>query len=285
MHNANRCLTAGVLALALVAGGCNKQPSETEQKLAEMQKQLDEAKKQLEGQAGAAKAGTKAAAQDREMTKDLASQQTQLQESAKQAVEQQKQVNAEQAALNEKLQKQIEDAKPVEVTIPAGTVVTVRTTNAVSTKSAANGSLFEASLEKDLTVDGKVLAPKGADVVGVVVNSDPGGRVKGVASLTVAIRSITGAKGTPIKIQTGTHVTTAKSTVKKDALKTGIMSGVGAAVGAIAGGGRGAAIGAGVGAGAGVGTTMATRGEAAQIPAETVLQFKLTAPSTVIVSK
>ena len=64
--------------------------------------------------------------------------------------------------------------------------------------------------------------------------------------------------------------------------RTGIMTGAGAVVGAIAGGGKGAAIGAGAGAAAGVGTNMATRGKAAVIPAETLMEFRLSAPSTVV---
>jgi hypothetical protein len=60
------------------------------------------------------------------------------------------------------------------------------------------------------------------------------------------------------------------------------MTGAGAAVGAIAGGGKGAAVGAGVGAAAGVGTAMATRGKPAVIPAETLIQFSLRTPVTIV---
>ena len=54
-------------------------------------------------------------------------------------------------------------------------------------------------------------------------------------------------------------------------------------MGAIAGGGKGAAIGAGAGAATGVGANMATRGKAAVIPAETLIEFTLAAPTTVVV--
>jgi hypothetical protein len=64
---------------------------------------------------------------------------------------------------------------------------------------------------------------------------------------------------------------------KKDAAKTGIGAGAGAAIGGIAGGGKGAAIGALIGAGAGV----AQRGEAADIPAETLITFELRSPVTI----
>ena len=50
------------------------------------------------------------------------------------------------------------------------------------------------------------------------------------------------------------------------------------------GGGKGAAIGAGIGGGAGVATNMATRGPAAEIPPETVLNFVLT-PDVVVTEK
>ena len=64
-------------------------------------------------------------------------------------------------------------------------------------------------------------------------------------------------------------------------MKVGVASGIGAAIGAIAGGGKGAAIGAGAGAAGGTGLVLGTRGEAAELPAETVLSFKLAAPVNV----
>ena len=118
-----------------------------------------------------------------------------------------------------------------------------------------------------------MIAKAGSRATGFVVTSDPGGRVKGVASLTVGLRSIVGAKSTVIAVATDTYSVDAKSSKKKDAVKTGIASGVGAAIGAIAGGGKGAAIGAGAGAAAGVGANMATRGEAAVIPRDPMVSM------------
>ena len=127
-----------------------------------------------------------------------------------------------------------------------------------------------------------VLAAQGAHVGGVVVLSDPGGRVKGVASIDVTIRSIAGRKDHTIRLKADSYSATANTSKGRDAKRTGIMTGAGAVIGAIAGGGKGAAIGAGAGAAAGVGTNMATRGKAAVIPAETLIEFKLSAPSTVV---
>jgi hypothetical protein len=151
----------------------------------------------------------------------------------------------------------------------------------VSTERVATGGAFEALLEHDLKSGETVLAKAGTRVVGFVVNSDPGGRVKGVASLSVGVRSIVGVKNNSIPITSDSYTVDAESTKKKDAVRTGIATGVGALIGGIAGGGQGAAIGAGAGAAAGVGTNMATRGNPAVIPAETLIEFKLAAPVTV----
>jgi hypothetical protein len=169
--------------------------------------------------------------------------------------------------------------------LPAGTVIPVRTTAELSTKSVKNGSVFDALLEKDLVVDGTTLAKAGSRASCIVVSSDPGGRVKGVASMAVAVRSIAGAGGNTINVKTDSYAVEANTTKGRDAKRTGIATGAGAVIGAIAGGGSGAAIGAGVGAATGVGANMATRGDAAVIPSETLIQFTLSAPSTVVFRK
>jgi hypothetical protein len=159
--------------------------------------------------------------------------------------------------------------------LSAGTPISVRTITQVNSKSVQSGNEFEATLENALIADGHTLAKPGSTVIGRITNVDQGGRVKGKASLTLALARIHLANGQTVNIQTNSVSQEAKSGTKKNLAKTGIASGVGAAIGAIAGGGKGAAIGAGVGAGAGVATNMATRGPAADIPPETVLNFAL----------
>ena len=101
--------------------------------------------------------------------------------------------------------------------------------------------------------------------------------------MTVGARAIVGTKNNIMAIKTDSYTVEAKSTKKKDAVRTGVATGVGAVIGGIAGGGKGAAIGAGVGAGAGVATNAATRGEAAVIPAEQLMELKLTAPASITI--
>jgi len=165
---------------------------------------------------------------------------------------------------------------PKKYVVAAGTPISVRTLSDVNTKNVKSGNEFEATLQGPLQVDGHTLASSGASVIGVVTNADQGGRVKGKASLTLQLARIHLTNGHTVQIHTNTVTQQAKSGTKKNLMRTGIASGAGAAIGAIAGGGRGAAIGAGIGAGAGVATNMATRGPAAEIPPETVLNFQLT---------
>ena len=127
-------------------------------------------------------------------------------------------------------------------------------------------------------IEGYTVASKGATVGGVITRADPGGRVKGVASLTVALRSLTTDDGRRLPVQTDTVSQEAGKAGGKDARRIGIATGIGAAIGAIAGGGKGAAIGAGAGAAGGTGVALATRGQAAEFPAESAVTFHLTAP-------
>jgi hypothetical protein len=175
----------------------------------------------------------------------------------------------------------VKPPEPKKYVLAEGTPISVRTLSDVSTKAAQSGNEFEATLESPLVVEGHTLAKRGATVVGRVVNADQGGRVKGKASLTLALARLHLANGQTVAIQTNSVTQEGKSGTGKNLKRTGIATGAGAAIGAIAGGGRGAAIGAGVGAGAGVATNLATRGPAAEIPPETVLNFSLAKPLVV----
>lgn len=304
-----------VVATAFVAG-CSSKTSETDERVAKLEQQLAETQKQLAAVKTTTEAAptrpaeqpaparpataprpksTKPAApkapagkpeSQKYLTIERANQASEQyakdKTAAQELVEQQRAVNAQQAETNVKVQQQVEQLKPREYTLPAGTVISVRTTGELSTSKLSNGSTFDALLEHDLKSGDTVLANSGSRVTGVVVESDPGGRVKGTASLSVGVRSVVGVRGTVITLRTDSYETVAESTKGKDATRTGIATGIGAIIGGIAGGGKGAAIGAGAGAAAGVGTNMATRGAAAVIPAESLLELRLTAPATVV---
>lgn len=164
---------------------------------------------------------------------------------------------------------------PRAVTIPAGTLIPVRLVEKVSTETHSSGDTFSATLDQPLIVEGLVIAERSARAEGRVVESTPSGRVKGLASLVVQLTRLQTADGQRVDIQTETFTRQAEKSTTSDAAKVGVGAAIGAAIGAIAGGGRGAAIGAGAGGAAGAGTVLATRGKAAELPAETRLSFKL----------
>lgn len=165
--------------------------------------------------------------------------------------------------------------RPHTVTIPLGTLLYVRLNEALSTERCRTGDSFGATLEQPLVADGFVIAERGSRVQGRVVESDPSGRVRGLAKLQIEITQINTADGQRVRVNTAAFQRLADSTKAKDAAKVGIGAAIGAAIGGIAGGGKGAGVGAGVGGAAGAGDVLLTRGKPAEIPVETKLSFRL----------
>ena len=139
------------------------------------------------------------------------------------------------------------------------------------------GDVFAAVLEEPIVVNGWTVAAGGAKVDGRIVEADKGGRVAGKANLSIELTGLTLGDGRKIEIVTSPVTHDAATNRGKDVAKVGVAAGAGAAIGAIAGGGKGAAVGALIGGGAGA----AMRGEAAEIPAETVVAFELRSPITI----
>ena len=205
----------------------------------------------------------------------LAKEQAKAAEEAKVAAEQAR-AAAKQAKTDARQQ-----AKTQTVTLAAGTPIMAITSSEISTETGNTGDAFTMILNEDITDGGRVIAQRGSTVKGVITDSDPGGRVKGVAMITVTLNSLTLAQGGEISIKTSDFSQEADSSVGKDVARTGVAAGIGAAIGAIAGGAKGAAIGAGAGAAAGTGVALATRGNPAVIAKETPITFNLTAPLTI----
>ena len=159
--------------------------------------------------------------------------------------------------------------------VPAGTRIAVRLEHGISTENNASGDEFTAALDGPLTVSGKVVAPRGSRVTGLLTDVADAGRVEGRASLTMVLRRLeVGGEEYTLSTQPMTFV--AKSTKKKDAAVIAGSAAAGAVIGAIAGGGKGAAIGAGVGGGSGTGYVLATKGEPVAYGPETRFTFSLT---------
>jgi hypothetical protein len=163
------------------------------------------------------------------------------------------------------------------ILIPSGTVLKVALLDALDSDTSKAGDNFMAHLSEAVMSDGATLLQKGTQVRGRVVEVEEAGRIKGRASIRLALTDIVqGDRMVPIT--TETFAATADSTQGRD---TGVIAGgagVGAVIGAIAGGKKGAAIGAATGGGAGTGVVLATKGKGIHYGPETRLNFTLSNP-------
>jgi hypothetical protein len=166
---------------------------------------------------------------------------------------------------------------PIEVTVPAGRVLTVRLASEVGSKVSQPGQSFGGSLAKAVDVDGEVAIPAGSRVEGLVVDAKPLGRFKGGAVLQLRLESIH-VNGEQLPVHTAMVTQTLKGKGKRTGVLVGGGAGLGALIGGLAGGGKGAAIGAVSGAGAGTAGTAFTGNKEIVLPAESAVSFTLRDP-------
>lgn len=154
--------------------------------------------------------------------------------------------------------------------IPKGAEIKVRTDQAIPAKPKANAS-FPAQVTEDVqNSSGAVVIPHGSPATLVAVPTDDGkDTVLDLRSVTINSRKYL-ITSTSSSAKGGAGLGANKRTAKY----VGGGAAVGAVLGAILGGGKGAAIGALVGGAGGAGAQVYT-GRKKEIPAETVLSFKL----------
>ncbi len=169
---------------------------------------------------------------------------------------------------------------PAQLTIKQGTYAIVRINQWLSSDRNKEGDAFTATLEQPLVVDGFVVAPRGATVVGKVTEAKKAGRVEGTSRLAIQLTELTLADGQQIPIQSQMISRNGPTSVGRDAAAIGGTTALGAAIGAGVGWGQGAAIGAGAGAAVGILGVLLTRGRPTVIYPESVATFQVTAPAT-----
>jgi hypothetical protein len=177
-----------------------------------------------------------------------------------------------------------EPEAPHKVTLNAGMLIPVRLVDGLSSDRNVAGDTFTGTLDRELVVDGFIIAERGARVEGRVVSSDHGTKVKGDAAIAVELTRIHTSDGQNVAIQTDSFERRSTANHGTDAVKIGGGAALGAIIGAIAGGGKGAAIGAGAGGGVGAGDVLLTR-KPATLPSEMRIRFRLRAPVTLTEKK
>jgi hypothetical protein len=170
---------------------------------------------------------------------------------------------------------------PKKVIIDQGTQLSVRLVDPIDSEKNQTGQTFHATLNTPLTSDGEEVVPAGSDVIGHIAELKSAGKFAGQSVVVLQLDSITSA-GRTYNIQTDQYKKQGSSRGKNTAEKVGGGAAIGAIIGAIAGGGKGAAIGAAAGGGVGGGVQAATKSQQIKLPSETVLNFTLQAPVTVI---
>ncbi len=168
---------------------------------------------------------------------------------------------------------------PPGITVPMGTVLSVRLTQAIDVDAAKTGMTFKSVLDDPVMIGGQVVVPRGSAVVLQAAKVEQAGTMKGADKITLKANSIAFG-GRQYEIATVYVESKGSGEGKKTARKVGAGAGLGAVVGGIAGGGSGAAIGAA--AGAATGAIVASQGtEHLKLEADTRLQFTLNAAVTV----
>lgn len=165
--------------------------------------------------------------------------------------------------------------RPADVNIPAGSTLAIRINQNISVKHTAPGSRFDGEVAEAWTdTNGHVILPRGTPVGGVVDSSHKRGHFKGASILQLRLTSLT-LNGTQYPIRTHDLTRTKKGKGKRSAAFIGGGTGLGMLIGGVASGGTGLLIGGLAGGGAGTAVAGMTGNRDLDIPAESIVRFKL----------
>lgn len=164
--------------------------------------------------------------------------------------------------------------------IPAGATLKIRTDNDIKVDQPQVGMTYPATIADDVMgQNGAVLIPRNSPAQLAIV--DAGNNTTDGKDLRLALQSVT-VNGQNLMLQSnavsGGQTNGGLGANKRTGEYVGGGALVGTLIGAMAGGGKGAAIGAAIGAAGGAGTQVLTRGKQINIPAESVLSFKVDQP-------
>jgi len=166
-------------------------------------------------------------------------------------------------------------AQPASIDIPAGSELAIRINENISVKHTEPGTPFDGEVvEPWVDANGRVILPKGTPVGGVVDESHRRGHFKGRSVLELRLTSLT-LNGQQYPLSTHDMRETKKGKGKRSAAFIGGGSGLGMLIGGVASGGTGLLIGGLAGGGAGTAAAGLTGNRDLDIPAESIVHFRL----------
>jgi hypothetical protein len=165
---------------------------------------------------------------------------------------------------------------PADIEVPRGTTLAIRINQHISVKTSRAGDGFSGEVARDIVPEGsnQVAIPRGTEVHGVVDASHRRGHFKGRSILELRLTSME-LGGQKYDLDTRDNVRTKKGKGKRSAAFIGGGAGLGMLVGGVATGGVGLVVGGLVGAGAGTALGGLTGNRDLEIPAESVVNFRL----------
>jgi hypothetical protein len=161
------------------------------------------------------------------------------------------------------------------VNIPAGSELAIRINENISVKHTEPGTPFDGEVaEPWVDANGRVILPKGTPVGGIVDESHRRGHFKGRSILELRLTSLT-LNGQQYPLNTRDLRESKKGKGRRSAGLIGGGAGLGMLIGGIASGGTGLLIGGLAGGGAGTAAAGLTGNRDLDIPAESIVHFRL----------
>jgi hypothetical protein len=168
----------------------------------------------------------------------------------------------------------------VSISVPAGTELAIRIDQRLSARGSYAGERFNGNVVDPVLSNGTVVIPHDTPVTGRVVEAHHGGHFRGRSVLELRLTGIT-LNGYEYPLDTHDTVRSRRGKGRRSAGIIGGMTGAGMLIGGIATGGVGLAIGAAAGAGAGTAIAGGTGNHNLDIPAESIVHFRLADPLVV----
>jgi outer membrane murein-binding lipoprotein Lpp len=166
---------------------------------------------------------------------------------------------------------------PVSLSVPAGTELAIRINQRISVKTTRAGDRFDGEVVEPVESNGNIIIPRGTPVSGRIDAAHRRGHFKGASILELRLTSMT-LNGYQYPLDTRDNVSTKRGKGRRTAGFIGGMTGAGMLIGGLATGGVGLAIGGAAGAGAGTLLAGATGNKDIDIPAESIVHFRLADP-------